>query len=580
VTSPFFGLDIASRALRTQQTLVSIANQNIANANTPGFSRQVAVVKETLPYPIPVFRQSGQAGQLGTGVDVTEVNRARDTFLDYQYRGQISSKGSWDAQNTALDQIQAVVNEPSSSGLSTLVTKYFQSWQEVANSPSDVSVRANLLEQGRTLASSIQGTVQQYMQQKRDADQQVALTVKDVNNYAQQVANLNVQISQVETGGLHANDLRDQRDLLIDKLATITKVTTVESAEGSLNVYIGGHQLVDRNTAHKMDVDTTSGPVGTVIWADGTGSGAVAINGGKLAGLETARDTLIQGRIDSLNALASRVIQSVNSVHAAGVGIDGTGGLNFFTGTDATNIAVDPTLTANHVAAARQTATGSGTYTHASGDSTNAVALAQLQNTLAQVGTTGLAIGQSVGAGTVSGVDVAGAAVNKTFTFSYTAGSPPTVQVSDGTTSVNATWTVASNTQDGTAPTRDLYTVNAGQLGVRVTFSVAAGTATNTALSGLNTQTVTSTGPATITDQYAREVSTIGVLASTAKGQANNQQVLVNQLQNQRQQSAGVSLDEEATHLIQYQRAYQAAARVISVVDSMLDTLINNTGHR
>jgi flagellar hook-associated protein 1 FlgK len=99
-------------------------------------------------------------------------------------------------------------------------------------------------------------------------------------------------------------------------------------------------------------------------------------------------------------------------------------------------------------------------------------------------------------------------------------------------------------------------------------------------VSGLNTQTVTSTGPATITDQYAREVSTIGVLASTAKGQANNQQVLVNQLQSQRQQSAGVSLDEEATHLIQYQRAYQAAARVISVVDSMLDTLINNTGHR
>ena len=118
MTSPFFGLDIASRALRTQQTLVDIANQNIANANTPGFSRQEAVVKETLPYPIPVFRQSGQAGQLGTGVEVTEVNRSRDSFVDYQYRNQIAQQGRWDAQASTLKDIESVVNEPSASGIS------------------------------------------------------------------------------------------------------------------------------------------------------------------------------------------------------------------------------------------------------------------------------------------------------------------------------------------------------------------------------------------------------------------------------------------------------------------------------
>src|SRR5207302_3045618 len=84
VTSPFFALDIANRALRTQQLLVDITNQNIANANTPGYSRQEAVVKETLPYPIPVFHQSGEPGQLGTGVEIAEVNRSRDTFADYQ----------------------------------------------------------------------------------------------------------------------------------------------------------------------------------------------------------------------------------------------------------------------------------------------------------------------------------------------------------------------------------------------------------------------------------------------------------------------------------------------------------------
>src|SRR4030088_1121084 len=104
MSSPFFGLEIGTRALRAAQTLVDIANQNIANANTPGFSRQVGVVTETTPYPSPVFHQSGQAGQLGTGVQITEINRTRDLFADFQYRNQVASQGSWDAQKDTLNQ--------------------------------------------------------------------------------------------------------------------------------------------------------------------------------------------------------------------------------------------------------------------------------------------------------------------------------------------------------------------------------------------------------------------------------------------------------------------------------------------
>ncbi|HTD77765.1 MAG TPA: flagellar hook-associated protein FlgK, partial [Chloroflexota bacterium] len=332
MTSPFFGLDIATRSLRAQQTLVDIANQNIANANTPGYSRQEAVVKETLPYPIPVFRQSGAPGQLGTGVEVKEVNRSRDLFADYQYRNQVAAQGNWDAQSSGLKQIEAVVNEPSTSGLSTLMTKYWQGWQEVANSPSDVSVRANLLEQGRALAESFQSTVHQFQQQQRDVDSQVSLTVDDVNNYAKQIANLNTQISQVETGGMKANDLRDQRDLLLDKLSGLVGVTSVESSEGSVNVYIAGHQLVDRSTAHTVGLDRT-GAFAQVVWADGTNA-PLAPADGRLAGLMHSRDVDIKDRIDTINALASRIIQSVNGVHSAGVGMDGSSGLNFFSGTD------------------------------------------------------------------------------------------------------------------------------------------------------------------------------------------------------------------------------------------------------
>ena len=585
MTSPFFGLDIATRALRANQTLVDIANQNIANANTPGYSRQAAVVKETMPYPIPVFKQSGEPGQLGTGVQVTDVTRTRDSFTDYQYRNQIASQGRWTAKQDTLKQIEAVVNEPSASGVSSLLNKYWNSWQEVANSPSDVSVRANLLEQGRAVADAFKNTAQLYQQQQRDVDVQIRLGVDDVNNYVQQIANLNMQISNVETSGLRANDLRDQRDLLVDKLSGIVKVSTVESAEGSMNIYLGGRQLVDRDRVNQLGLDVNSGPFARVIWGDGT-STSVNTSDGKLAGLIESRDTILQGRIDEINNLASRLIESVNGVHAAGVGMDGTGGLKFFSGTNATDIGVDPTLTYNQVAAARQVESppGSGTYIHASGDSSNAVALAQLQGKLAQRDTLfagGLTPGATLGPASLLAVDIASAVVNTRFDFTYAAG---TLSISNGSSTNSATVSVGSDQPDGTAPTRRIVTVDGGSFGVRLTLSVAAtgsmAADIATALGSLNGQSVRSAGPSTIGDQYGREVASIGVQSSTAQSQASNQGVLVTQLERQRQEVSGVSIDEEATHLIQYQHAYQASARVISVVDSMLDTLINGTGAR
>jgi flagellar hook-associated protein 1 len=584
MTSPFFGLDIATRALRAQQTLVDIANQNIANANTPGYSRQEAVVKETLPYPIPVFHQSGEPGQLGTGVEVKEVNRSRDTFADYQIRAQMSSQGRWDARSGALAQLEAVVNEPSTSGISSLMTKYWSAWQEVANSPSDTSVRANLVEQGKALADGFQNTMQQVKQQQRDLDTQVALTVTNINDYASQIANLNQQISQVETGGMKANDLRDQRDLLLDQLSSFVKITTVESSEGSVSVYIGSHQLVDRSQIHSIGVDSSSGK-NQPVWTDASPNLPMVASDGKLQGLIDARDNVVQSRIDGLNAMASRLIESVNSVHAAGVGLDGVSGRAFFSGTDASTIAVDSQLTApggaSLVAAARMQppTPPATTYSWASGDASNAIAIAQIQQAVAQRDTSqaGLKPGQTFGPSTVSGLDVSKAAPNATITMNVSSGSPnPTVTFTSGTTTVTATLTVGTD-----AAGNQVITADGGSLGIRVTVSAPAGTSLSAALVPLDGQVAhTPPGPMTPGDQYSQLIAALGVDSSTAQSQSKNQQVLVNQLTTQRQQVSAVSLDEETTNLIQYQHAYQAAARVISVVDSMLDTLINNTGVR
>jgi flagellar hook-associated protein 1 len=579
MSSPFFGLDIATRSLRAQQTLVDIANQNIANANTPGYSRQAGVVTATMPYPIPVFRQNGQPGQMGTGVQVTEVNRARDTFVDYQIRNQLTSQGRWDARSAALAQVEAVVNEPSATGLSSQMTKYWSAWQQVANNPADPAVRANLIETGKTLADGFQSSVKQLTQLQQDLDKQVGLTVTSVNAYAQEIASLNKQVSMVETGGMTANDLRDQRDLILDKLSSLVKFTSVESAGGAVSVYVGNHQLVDRDQTHSLGVDSSSGK-NQPVWTDVTPNTPASITDGKLSGLMYARDTIVQNRITGLNTMASRLIESVNSIHAEGVGLDGVSGRTFFSGTDATTMAVNAQITApggtSLIAAARmQAATPPATgYTWATGDSTNALALAQIQNAVAQRDPNqgGLKPGQVFGPSTVIGLDLSHAGANGNITMNVTAGAPnPTVTFTSGATTVTGTLTVGTD-----ASGNQIITADGGSLGVRVTVSAASGTTLNAALTPLNGQiSHTPAGPSTPNDQYAQQISALGVEASTARSQSDNQQVMINQLTNQRAQVSSVSLDEETTHLIQYQHAYQAAARVIAVVDGMLDTLIN-----
>jgi flagellar hook-associated protein 1 FlgK len=585
MTSPFFGLDIATRALRTHQTLVDIANQNVANANTPGYSRQSGDVRTTAPFPIPTRSSVGRPGQLGTGVEVASVGRARDGFLDYQMRNQLTAQGNTDVQRDSLRQIESIINEPSPDGLSAVMSKYWKGWQEVANNPSDSPVRANLIEQGKAVAVAFQSNIQQFQKQQRDLDQQVGLTIADVNNYAQQIASINQQVAQVEGGGLKANDLRDRRDLLLDKLSGLVKMTAVESSDGSVSVFVGNRQLVNRSATNQLQAVVPSGqPFSQVQWMDGT---PATIGGGKLAGITGSRDTIVAQRITDLNTLAGRVIESVNALHQSGVGLDGRGGRVFFAGTDASTITVDPALTASGgagvVAAARMIpatppATG---FTSASGDSTNAVAIAQLQNSLAQRNVTApgaLAPGQVVGPATILGLDLSKASINTTYTLSVVAGGPPnnvpTVTVSNGSTSAAATINVGTD-----ASGNQIMTVDAPTLGLRLTVSAAAGTTQDAAMIGFNARTaVTQSSSATIGTQYGQVVAQIGVASSTAQTQSANQTVLVNQLERSRQQVSGVSLDEEATHLIQYQRAYQAAARVISTVDSMLDTLINHTG--
>ena len=693
MSSPFFGLNIGASALRTAQTLVDITNQNIANANTPGYSRQSAVVSASTPEPMPTLSGSGTPGQLGTGVMINTITRARDTFVDGQIRGQLTTQGEVDARGTALTQVEAIVNEPSTTGLSSTLSKYWSAWQEVANTPADSAVRANLVQQGAAVADAFHGQIAQFTQQQHDLDNQVSLAVSNVNTLANQIAAVNTQISQVETSGMHANDLRDQRDVLVDSLSKLVKINVVESGDGQLSINVGNHQLVDKQLVHPMVANAVAGNFTQVQWPDPTAAtvsggspvltgaaaglgGTIVINGvtvtltpvaatpkltvaaintamggavtasldsagklvltsnvagsagsvtvgaitgsiatdlgivtniltpgadsvpvnlggGQLKGLVDSRDVLLKERIDGVNALATRVIESVNGVSASGVGLDGVGGRNFFAGTDATTIGVDPQITAaggtDKIAAARlypdpSSATG---FSSAAGDSSNALAMAELANQIAARATVpgdltpGQALAPAPAPVTLVGIDLSGASANTTYKFTVTPpavlGGMPTVTVANPPSLVPGN--PAAITLGTDSAGNKIINVDTGTGRFSVSVPAASFTDVATALAGLNGKSVTTvSGPMTIGDQYAQQISALGVESQTAKSQSTNQSVLVNQLQMQRSSTSGVSLDEETINLITYQKAYQAAAHVITVMDSMLDTLINHTG--
>jgi flagellar hook-associated protein 1 FlgK len=285
------------------------------------------------------------------------------------------------------------------------------------------------------------------------------LDADQINQISNQLAALNRQIVQVEVLGQRANDFRDRRDLLIDQLSEIVPVAAVEQADGSVTVTLGGHALVTGQTVDQVTT-TPTGPGGMSEVRFTSDNTVANITGGELRGLIDARDTNVPGYLAQVNTMATNLMNAVNGLHSAGFGLDGVSGRAFFTGTNASDMAVNATIVADPRQVAAADAAGQ------TGNSATALAIAQLRQTM----------------------------------------NPPPESA------------------------------------------------------------------------YNALISTLGVDAQAAQGVLANQTILVQMLDRRRQTVSGVSLDEESVQVIRFQRAYEAAARLITANDQLLDKLINSTG--
>jgi flagellar hook-associated protein 1 FlgK len=379
--STFAGIETALRGLLAQQQALNVTGHNISNASTTGYTRQSTQLQASNAL------QVAPGMLLGTGVDVVGYQRIRDQFLDVQLRAQTMLQGASTATQQGLGQVEGVFNEPSDTGLNSLLGQYWAAWQNVANSPEDVATRQALVESATSLANGFNAVSSQLSTIAAQTATNTQLTIDELNSDGADLVSLNTAIFNATAVGNTPNDLLDQRDLVLDKLSQLGNVAVTDLGDGTIKVTLDGVTLVDGKVGQTI---TESG--GTI--ANGLTPPETAAPGattGKLGALIAMRDTTIPGYKSQLDTIAATLITQTNALQAGGVDVNGvtqTGGfdlagvagVNFFTGTDAATIAVN--VTAAQVAAA--SATGKP------GDNTNALRIAAMANdpTLAPLGGT------------------------------------------------------------------------------------------------------------------------------------------------------------------------------------------------
>jgi flagellar hook-associated protein 1 FlgK len=457
-------LSIARSGLLASQQGVTVASNNITNAQTPGYSRQRVVFRTGEPVQLPF-------GSFGTGVFTEDVQRMRNVLLDDTWRQDTAAASRNETMRDTLQQIERVWGEPSDTGLAAGLEQFWNAWSDLAAAPTSGAARAVVRQRGQQVGQQLNTFATRLdemgLQQRTRLDE----TVSRVNALAREIGAINTRIVAAESAGPQSPELRDQRDLKVDELAALVGATAIEAADGSVNVQLGGDTLVDGAEVKQLRLGAPIGQpdrMGVLLVGDGVGPAeTLSVIGGRLgAQLDDFNET-IPNAMTAIDAIAAALVTEVNAIHGTGF-VGATAAGDFFdttgpTALTARGIRLDAAIVADpgNIAAADAA--------NEAGNNGVAIRLGQLRSTAVPVG--------------------------------------PTTQ------SIGAAW---------------------------------RGTVTGTAIA-----------------------------ANAADAASTAARALADQTDARRESVKGVSIDEEMVNLMKFQQSYAAAARLISVVDEMSQTLIN-----
>lgn len=373
-------LNIASQALMTQQKAINVTGHNIANVNTPGYSRQSLQISTNTP-------SYSYIGLIGNGVHADGIERIYDRFLSTQINNENQALGRWDAQKGAVEVVEMIFNESDGYGLSQAMSKFWDAWHSLINNPAGTTERQVLITNSQVLTSTFNQLDADLRKSQKDLDLAVEGTVADINRLSEQVADLNEKILSAESDASSANDYRDQREQTLKALSELIDINTYEDSNGAVHVLVAdGQPLVGAGQQWQLSTQVNAQNLHDVVWLDRSGTPTditADIDGGKLKGYLDVRDAIIPADMNNLDTLAQALMTDINALHQAGFALDGSAGEVFFNGLGAgnialnTNIAADPDL----VAAAADALT-------VPGDNRQAMEIAKLQYQLTMNGNT------------------------------------------------------------------------------------------------------------------------------------------------------------------------------------------------
>ena len=523
--STFMGLETARRGLTTQQSALYTTGHNISNANTLGYSRQRVNMEATLGYPGTGLNAPKIAGHLGTGVQAQSVQRIRDQFIDRQYRQETSKLGYWETRSNAVSQMEDILSEPSDFGLNTSLDQFWSSLQILGTSPDDASTRQVVVQKGIAVAESFNYINKQLTEIQENLKNEILVTTTDVNSILKQIASINEEIQAIEPNGYMPNDLYDARDVLLDELSSYFPVEV--SYEKS-----GGNALAIAEGSMNISIKTDAGLVNIVT------------------GKDFASLTANTGSITTPTAITDA---------------EGYQPFTSFTVTGSANGKVPSDQINYDDLEANKGQIHSLISSYGYGDATAKTGfypemlkkLDELANAFAtafnEVHTTGSDLNGNKGQDFF---------VNKTdenISTGITAGNIKVHSKFEKDPSLLA----ASTSAPITGPTDKPEPGNG---------------ANALLLANIKAKPALGLGGATIQTYYQSMIGEMGVIGEQANSLAKNSATIQLTVANNRASVSSVSLDEEMTNMITFQQAYNANARMITVVDEILDKIINGMG--
>ena len=538
--------DVGSSALNSLQRAISTTGNNIANANTDGYSRQEVEFASRTPNRIG-------GATIGTGVEVSSIRRAYDQFLTQDVQARTSSSGYYSLYATTAEQIDNLMADPATS-ISSAMDQFFASMEAVANSPTSQPERQVMLSEAQTLATRFNYVDARLSELAENMNEQMSVFVVDINQYTQDIAQLNQQIARLErTPGGSPNDLLDQRDQAVESLAKLVRVETRTQEDGSINVFMSsGHRLVSQSGAETLRLSAAVQPDGPVrIYISAPGGSDTELTesalGGELgAALDVSNNVIDRARRD-IGLLALGLTDTFNTQHKLGDTLNQVAGSDFFT-------AITPVTTASTLNS------GTTTVSAVIDDATQLTGASyQIDYTDSAVTITNLAtnVSQDINGTTIS-LD------GLTFTVS-----PFSNQTDGDRFLVEPTGRAASAITVALSDTSDIAAANSGgNVGDNRNLLSLIALRDANSLKG---------GTQSVYDIYNNAVAQVAVDTRSARANADTEQSLLQSVTDRRDGITGVNLEEEAANLIRYQQAYQAAAQIITTANDVFDTLLRAT---